>query len=255
MWSLWFPFSDTLTQKLNVFFGVWWKMTHLPDFCCLSLHKHLFLLLLRGSGAFGFESLRSFIPFPCFPAPLLPFLLVQIGIQHRLSRLIWLFFFLFSLSNLYLPVWFFQSLISCPLSSNSSLFPALLWHIFIPTVFFFSFHLSMMFSIFSQWNPPLVIFSFHTHIFLHSHINNDNNNDNFISFFFLLFFLYLVWTPPLQILPSLIEWPLSCDHLFPLPLLFSFPSLYLARRTSFPPWVQQTPVWKLKVEGEALEER
>lgn len=69
------------------------------------------------------------------------------------------------------------------------------------------------------------------------------------------FFLYLVWTPPLQILPSLIEWPLSCDHLFPLPLLFSFPSLYLARRTSFPPWVQQTPVWKLKVEGEALEER
>lgn len=63
----------------------------------------------------------SLIPFSCFPAPTLPFLLVLIGIRHQLSRLIWLFFFLLSLSNLFLPVWFFQSLISCPLSSNSSL--------------------------------------------------------------------------------------------------------------------------------------
>lgn len=42
-------------------------------------------------------------------------------IRHQLSRLIWLFFFLLSLSNLFLPVLFLQSLISCPLSSNSSL--------------------------------------------------------------------------------------------------------------------------------------
>lgn len=63
----------------------------------------------------------SLIPFSCFPAPTFPFLLVLIGIRHQLSRLIWLFFFLLSLSNLFLPVWFFQSLISCPLSSNSSL--------------------------------------------------------------------------------------------------------------------------------------
>lgn len=41
----------------------------------------------------------------------------------------------------------------------------------------------------------------------------------------------------------------SCSH-------SSFPSLlslYVARRTSFPPWVLQTPVWILKVEGEVLE--
>lgn len=128
----------------------------------------------------------SFIPSPCFPAPPLPFLLVQIGRQHQLSRLIWLFFFLLSLSNLYLPVWFFQSLISCPLSSNSSTFPALLWHIFISTGFFFPFHVSTMFSISSQWNPPLVIS--HSRLPTLSHTNNDNNNDNFISFFFFFFF-------------------------------------------------------------------
>lgn len=68
--SLWFPFSDTLMQKLNVFFGVWWKMTHLPEYCCLSRHKHLFLLLLRESGFFGFESLRSHSS--RFPASQLP---------------------------------------------------------------------------------------------------------------------------------------------------------------------------------------
>lgn len=40
----------------------------------------------------------------------------------------------------------------------------------------------------------------------------------------------------------------------PLPLPLSPPlSLYLARSTSIPPWVLQTPVWKLKVEGEVVE--
>lgn len=124
-------------------------------------------------------------------------------------------------------------------------FPALLSHIFIPTGFFFL-HLSMMFFYFLPMNSSSGHYLFSHIIFLHSHINNNIHDNNFFLMYILLLnYLYPVWTTPLQILtllPSLIEWPLSCDHLFLLPLLFSFPSLYLARRTSFPPWVQQTPV-------------
>lgn len=57
-------------------------------------------------------------------------------------------------------------------------------------------------------------------------------------------------------LHPVIEWTVSHDHFSLLPLLFPPPLfLYLARRTSFPPWVLQTPVWELKVEGEEKEER
>lgn len=107
----------------------------------------------------------SLILFSCFPAPTLPFLLVLIGIRHQLSRLIWLFFFLLSLSNLFLPVWFFRSLISCPLSSNSSLH---CFNIYSFQLGFFSF----VYDVFHfSPNEILLIYSFHTFcIFWHSHI-------------------------------------------------------------------------------------
>lgn len=56
-------------------------------------------------------------------------------------------------------------------------------------------------------------------------------------------------------IPPIVHW---MDSLLrpslPAPTTLSPPlSLYLARRTSFPPWVLQTPVWKLKVEGEVVD--
>lgn len=51
------------------------------------------------------------------------------------------------------------------------------------------------------------------------------------------------WSFPRPSLPSSL--PSSFPSPPPLPLSF-----YLARRTSFPPWVLQTPVWKLMMEGE-----
>lgn len=190
------------------------------------------------------------------PISLLPSSPTPIFSWHRL---------VFSISSPLICLFFFFSSSVClifvfPCDSFNPWFPVLclpILPLFLQS-FFFSPHLSMMFP-FSLNEILLWLFSLsHSRLLTLWRINNDNNNDNFISFFFLLLLLYLVWTPPLPILtlvPSLTEWPLSCDLLFPLPLLFSFPSLYLARRTSFPPWVQQTPVWKLKVEGEALEER
>lgn len=127
----------------------------------------------------------SFIPFSCFPAPTLPFLLVLIGIRHQLSQLIWLFFFLLFLSNLFLPVWFFRSLISRPLSSNSSL------HCFNIYPFQLGFFFSICrwcFSIFSQWT--LVIYSFHT-----SSSYTDILTITIMTIFFLcIFFSFIICT-------------------------------------------------------------
>lgn len=69
---------------------------------------------------------------------------------------------------------------------------------------------------------------------------------------------YLPWLDiscaTLHILP-IMHWMASLPRpslLAPTPLSPPF-SLYLARKTSFPPWVQQTPVWIQKVEGEVVE--
>lgn len=148
---------------------------------------HLFLLLLRGSGSFGFESLRSHSSL--FPASQLPYShFYGYRLVYSINSLDSFGSFSFSsLSNLYIPVLFFQSLISCPLSSNSSTFPALLWHIFIPTGFFFLSDCRRCFP----FSPNGHFLFSHSRLLTLSHINNDNNNDNFISFFFFLFFCTL----------------------------------------------------------------
>lgn len=114
---------------------LWWKMTHLPGFCCLSL---LFRLLLRGSGSFSFESLRSHSS--RFPASQLPrslfywYRLVysinfldSIG-SFSFSSLCLIFIFPYDSSNPWFPV-LCLPILHCFLHCFG--------HTFIPTGFFF----------------------------------------------------------------------------------------------------------------------
>lgn len=152
LWSLWFPFSDALTRKLNVFFGVCWKLTHLPGFSCLSLHTHLYLLLLRGSGSASLCSHSSRFPAPQPPTPIVYWCRLVHTISSPLiclflsSSLCLIFVFLCDSFNLWFPVLWLPTL---P--------PSCIALTYIHSNFFFPFVDDV--SIFSQWNP-LVIFSF-----------------------------------------------------------------------------------------------
>lgn len=109
------------------------------------------------------KSLLSFIPFPCPPAPHSHHLLVQTSTHHQLSTHLPLSFLL-SLSDLCLPVWFFQPLISCPLTSNSSSF----LHCFDKHPFQLFFPICRRCFHFLPMKSSSGHFLFRTHIFLHS---------------------------------------------------------------------------------------
>lgn len=169
--------------------------------------------------------------------------------------------FLLSLSLSFFSVWFFQSLITCPLFSDSYLLCfchyfymySFQWVLCVCQCWCFALPHNSITS-FSGEFPPCSLSPICISLFLLpptlSHLFN-------MRFCFFSTFICLDRTSPLQLLtsnPSFIEWPLSYDHLSPAPTPLSPPlSFYLARRTSFPPWVLQTPVWKLKVEGEVVE--
>lgn len=148
--------------------------------------------------------------------------------------------------SLFVSVWFFRSLTIC-----LTLFLPLLLHVLIPTD-----------SIFQCWCFPLQFNHFLLHVLSSSSLSRcsyflpHSHTFSTCDFFFpsTCDVLCFDWTSPLQLRTSLpsVHWTASLlrpSLLAPTPLSPPL-SLYLARRTSFPPWVLQTPVWKLKVEGE-----
>ena len=188
---------------------------------------------------------------------------ISIGVRHASTLwLIWLslspLFHSFILS-FFLSVWFFQPFITClyfltpPYFASDIAFTCshsnslLCIH---PMLMFFHNHI-LLWWFFSSFIPSV---SHYSNFLPHSHTSST------CDFFSLHMSRYLPWldisltTPHYP--PPIAHWMASLLRPpLPAPTPLSPPlSLYLARRTSFPPWVLQTPVWKLKVEGEEEEE-
>lgn len=182
--------------------------------------------------------------FPCVPFPVLPFLLVYVMHQLRDS------FGSLSFSSLCLSLSFL-----CGSSNPSSLVLYFLILTYFASAITFTCTHSNGFFVFVnvdvlrfhtiQSHPSLANVLFLPSVSRSSYFLPHSHTSSTCDFVFSTF-ICLDWTSPLQLLtsnPSFIEWPLSYDHLSPAPTPLSPPlSFYLARRTSFPPWVLQTPV-------------
>lgn len=137
--------------------------------------------------------------------------------------------------SLFLSVWFFQSLITCLLFSNSPPYfaSAIAFTCSHSNRFFLffnvdTFHFNSITS-FSGDFPPCLLLLIFISLFLLPPTLSHLLNMWFFSFYMSR---YLPWLDTslqlLTSLPSLIEWPLFYDHLSLLPLLFPLPSLSIS---------------------------